>query len=142
MTRYHDVEVKQQSAVSAYTRTLVGTTHSPSERGKPCSVKFISWKNIKMYMHMILRNVFPGNSIFVSTFDVDWLLCIMSKASKRKRFQHSCRKEFQWLRYDEAQKCDMVREFTDGAKKREFKRPQSEYFSPRALGVFSFRKVM
>ena len=48
-------------AVSAYTRTLVGTTHCPSERttvsGK-IGFAATSWKNIKMYMHMILCTFF------------------------------------------------------------------------------------
>ena len=36
--------------------------------------------------------VFPGNSIFVSAFDFDYLLSIMSKASKRKRFSIAAEK--------------------------------------------------
>ena len=48
-------------AVSAYTRTLVGTTHCPSERATVSGE--IEWllrheKNIKMYMHMILHTFF------------------------------------------------------------------------------------
>ena len=115
-------------AVSAYTRTLVGTTHCPSERAT------VSGK-IDVHAHDTTY-VFPGNSIFVSAFDFDWLVCIMSKASKRKRFQHSCRKEFQWLRYDEARNVIWCESY-DGAKKRGFKLHNRNTFieSINILGV-------
>ena len=104
-------------AVSAYTRTLVGTTHTVRVSVQLCLVKLICCYVMKKHQNENAHDttyVFPGNPIFVSAFDFDWLLCIMNKASKRKRFQHSCRKEFQWLRYDEARNVIWCKSY-DGA---------------------------
>ena len=127
-------------AVSAYTQTLGGTTHCPSKRAT------VSGKIDLLLRHEKHQNVhahdtmyvFPGNSTFVSAFDFDWLLCIMSKASKRESFQHSCRKEFQWLRYDEARNVIWCESY-DSAKKRGYKLHIRNTFI-ESIGCNSFRK--
>ena len=126
-------------AVSAYTRTLVGTTHCPSERAT------VSGKIDWLLRHEKTSNCtctwyylrFSGKFHFCFGFWL-WLLCIMSKASKRKSFQHSCRKEFQWLRYDEARNVIWYESY-DGAKKRGFKFHNRNTFI-ESMGCNSFRK--
>ena len=103
-------------AVSAYTQTLVGTTHCPRERAT------VSGK-----IDLLLRHEQTSKCTctwyyvrFSGKFHFDWLLCIISKASKPKSFQHSWRKEFQWLHYDEARNVIWCESY-DSAKKRGFK---------------------
>ena len=78
-------------AVSAYTRTLVGTTHCPSERatvsGK-IDLLLRHEKNIKMYMHMILRTFFREipflfRLLTLTGYSASWARPASVKASSR-----------------------------------------------------------
>ena len=127
-------------AVSAYTRTLVGTTHCPSERAT------VSGKIDLLLRHEKTSKCtctwyyvcFSRKFHFCFGFWL-WLATLhMSKASKRKRFQHSCRKEFQWLCYHEARNVIWCESY-DGAKKRGLKLHNRNTFI-ESIGCNSLRK--
>ena len=102
------------AVTSAYTRTLVGTTHSQSDRATVSDKTDLLLRHEKTCTCTWYYVCFSGKFHFRFGF---WLATHHEQGQQAYSFQHSWRKEFQWLRYDEArnvmwcESCDSVKKW-------------------------------